>query len=302
MKRKQLNLLLVAVAALLALAVVLSTEKIEPPKALTELDSEAIKRIEVRHPDAPAIKLEKQQAGWMITDPVKVAADELQVNALIGLADRETSLDYPLTDIDLAQLGLDPPQWVIQLDDTELRFGNKEPVENRRYVQVGERVFLASDPPSTALDADHSDLVHAKLMPEGTPDVTRIETPKFDLTLTGENQWQVKPEKLDHGPDARAKLLAHWENARSLWRTRFDPATDKPLKGDTIKVWFGKQPVTYKVIERDPQLKLLRTDLDVVYTLAPKYGTDLFELQKPPQDPAVGADSVKAPEVDDSGE
>ena len=295
MKRKQLNLLLIAVVALLVLVVVLSQEEVEPPKALTELDSEAIQHIEVQHPNVPVIKLEKQADGWLITEPVRVAADELQVNALIGLADRETSLDYAAADVDLAQLGIEPPQWVIRLDDTELRFGNKESVQDRRYIQAGERVFLASDPPSTALDADFSDLVHAKLMPEGTAAITRIETPKLKLVQTDDVHWEVTPSEANHGADARAKLLAHWENARSLWRTKFDPATDKAIKGDSIKVWFGDQLVAYQVIERDPQLKLLRSDLNVVYTLAPKYGIDLFELQKPPQDPKLGDDSVKAP-------
>ena len=298
MKRKHLNLALLLVTALLILAVVLSQEEEAPPPPLTSLDSEAITHIEVRHPDRPEIKLDMTDKGWMITEPVKIAADTLQVDALTALAYRETSLNYPAAEVDLARLGLSPPQWTIQLDDTELHFGNKEPVQDRRYVQVGDKVFLASDPPSTALDADYSDLVHAKLMPEGTPAISLLETPKLKLEQVDETSWKVTPASADHGPDARAKLLAHWENARSLWRTRFDPATDKPIEGDTIRVRFGgkDQPIIeYQVIKRDQQLLLLRKDLDVVYTLPPKYGIDLFELQKPPQDPKVGEGSVKAP-------
>lgn len=295
MKRKQLNLLLIGVAALLLLVVVLSIEEVEEPTPLTTLDSEAITRIEVRHPDKPAIKLQKSEQGWALVSPVQVMADQLQVSALTNLAYRETSLQYPAAEVDLAKLGLNPAKWVIQLDGTELHFGNKEPVEERRYVRVGDTVFLASDPPSTALDGDYSDLVHAKLMPEGTAAITGIQTPKLQLKQVSETEWTVEPKSADFGPDARAKLLAHWENARSLWRGSYDPATDKIQDGDYIRVSFGDQQVEYQVIERDPQLKLLRKDLDVVYTLAPKYGTDLFELQKPPQDPSVGEDAVKAP-------
>ncbi len=266
--------------------------------SLTSLDSEAITHIEVRHRDSDPIRLDKGAHGWALTAPVRIAADELQVNALTALAYRETSGEYLAAEVDLVKLGLSPPQWAIQLNDTELLFGNKEPVQDRRYVQVGDKVWLASDPPSTALDADYSDLVHAKLMPEGTAAISAIETPHFQLQQENEVQWQVTPAKASQGPDARAKLLAHWENARSLWRNRFDPATDKPIKGDFIRVSFGDQLVEYQVIERDPQLKLLRKDLDVVYTLAPKYGVDLFELQKPPQDPTVGEAGVKAPAAD----
>lgn len=66
------------------------------------------------------------------------------------------------------------------------------------------------------------------------------------------------------------------------------------MDDDYIRVRFGDREVEFLVLQREPQLKLLRADLDVVYTLAPKYGIDLFELQKPPQDPAVGDDAVKA--------
>lgn len=295
MKRKQLNLLLLAVTALLVLAVTLSGEEETIAPSLTALDSETIKHIEVRHRDVPPIRLDKGEQGWALTAPVQIAADELQVDALTALAYRETSAEYLASEVDLVKLGISPPQWVIQLDDTELHFGNKEPLQDRRYVQVADKVFLATDPPSTALDADYSDLVHALLMPEGTAAITRIETAQFTLQKSDDVHWQVTPSAAGKGADARAKLLAHWENARSLWRNRFDPATDKPIKGDFVRVSFGDQQVEYQVIQRDPQLKLLRTDLNVVYTLAPKYGTDLFELQKPPQDPNVGEDSVKAP-------
>ncbi|MDX1496853.1 MAG: hypothetical protein R3352_04805 [Salinisphaeraceae bacterium] len=295
MKRKHLNLLLLVLVAALVIAVVLSDEEEAPPPPLTNLDSEAVTKISIEYPEQAAIRLEKQDSQWQIVEPVRVIADPVEVGALTALAYRETSLSYPAAEVDLERLGLKPPQWSIQLDDTTLHFGNKEPLQDRRYIQVGETVFLANDPPSTALDADYSDLVHPKLMPEGTPEITLIETPDVKLEQSNDVQWQVTPASADHGPDARAKLLAHWENARSLWRTRFDPATEEQIDNDFIRVRFGDREVEYLVLQRDPQLKLLRTDLDVVYTLAPKYGIDLFEIQKPPQDPKVGENSVKAP-------
>lgn len=294
MKRKHLNLLLVAVAVLLTATVYFSREEESAPPPLTTLDSEAITHIEISHPGKPVIELDKGNNGWMLTEPVQITADATQVGALTALAYRETSLEYPVAEVDLERLGLEPPKWSITLDDTALHFGEKEPVKDRRYVQVGDKVLLANDPPSTALDADYSDLVHPKLMPEGTADISLIETPELKLEQTGEIEWKVTPATADHGPDARAKLLAHWENARSLWRTRFDPATEKQMDDDYIRVRFGDREVEFLVLQREPQLKLLRADLDVVYTLAPKYGIDLFELQKPPQDPAVGDDAVKA--------
>ncbi|MGB1579905.1 MAG: DUF4340 domain-containing protein, partial [Nevskiales bacterium] len=167
MKRKHLNLLLLAVIAALVLAVVLSQEEDTTAPPLTGLDSEAITEIQIKHPEQAKIRLQKKATQWQLVEPVKGVADPVEVSALTALAYRETSLQYPAAEVNLEQLGLNPPQWTIQLDDTALHFGNKEPLQDRRYVQVGDKVFLASDPPSTALDADYSDLVHPKLMPEG---------------------------------------------------------------------------------------------------------------------------------------
>lgn len=294
-QRQLLNLALGVTVVALAAGVWLAREQAEPAKPLTALKADDITIIEVRHPGKPTIRLEKNAQGWALTKPVEVAADSLQVAGLTSLATQETSAQYPLVELDLKNVELEPPAYEIQLNDTVLAFGGTEPIDYRRYIRVGETVYLTSDPPSTALDADYSDLVHAQLAPPGGK-LTRIRAPSVTLTEQADGSWQVAPAKADLGVDATRALVDAWKNARSLWRAEFESG-DRPSSTDRISVTLDGQEVVFAVVEREPQLKLARLDLKVVYTLAPNFGTDLFKL-KPPQQSADKSEASPTTELD----
>src|SRR5690606_20721236 len=133
-----------------------------------------------------------------------------EVASLLGLADTDVKRSLPVAEVDLAELKLDPPQYRITLDDTELAFGDSEPIGHRRYVRNGDQVALVLDPPSAALDADYSDLVAKALVPEAA-EIRRIELPGLTLTREGEAGTWTSPEQ----PDADAARIETLVNA---WR------------------------------------------------------------------------------------
>ncbi len=279
-QRQLLNLTLGVTVVTLAVAVWFARDKEAPAKPLTALKPDDISTIEVRHPGKPVIRLEKNAQGWKLTAPVQVAADPFQVAGLTSLATQETSTQYPLSEMDLKNIELDPPQYEIRLNDVTLALGGSEPIEYRRYVRVGETIYLTSDPPSTALDANYSDLVHAQLVPPGSK-LTRIRAPGLTVTAQGDGKWQVTPATADLGADALRGLVDAWKNARSLWRAELGK-NEKPSVTDRVTVTLDGQEVVFAVLERQPQLKLARLDLKVVYTLGPSFGEDLFKLKPPP--------------------
>ncbi|MGH8529426.1 MAG: DUF4340 domain-containing protein [Nevskiales bacterium] len=278
-QRQLLNLALGVMVVALVVGVWFAREKEEPARPLTALKPEDITTIAVRHPGKPAIRLEKNAQSWVLTAPVKVAADPLQVAGLTSLATQETSAQYPLAELDMKNVELEPPAYEIQLNDTVLAFGGTEPIDYRRYIRVGETVYLSSDPPSTALDANYSDLVHAQLVPPGSK-LTHIKAPGVTLTEQADGSWQVAPAKADQGADATRGMVDAWKNARSLWRAELDKS-ERPSATDRVTVTLDGQEVTFAVLERQPQLKLARLDLKIVYTLGPNFGTDLFKLKLP---------------------
>lgn len=279
-QRRILNLALAVLIAGLAAGAWFAREKEQPATPLTALKPDDITRIAVRHPGKPAIELQKGPDGWALTAPVKVAADPFQVNGLTSLAIQETSAQYPLGELELTNLELDPPNYEVQLDDTVLAIGGTEPIDYRRYVRVGETVYLTADPPSTALDANYSDLVHAQLVPPGSK-LTRIRAPGFTATGQEGGEWRIEPARAAQGADATRALVEAWKTARSLWRAELGTA-DKPSANDRVTITLDGRDVTFAVLEREPQLRLARLDLKVVYTLGPNFGEDLFKLKPPP--------------------
>ncbi len=298
-QRQLLNIALAVLIAGLAAGAWLSREKEKPATPLTALKVDDITRIAVRHPNQPAIELEKGPQGWALTAPVKVAADPFQVAGITSLATQETSAQYPLGELELKNVELDPPNYEIQLNDTVLALGGTEPIDYRRYVRVGEMVYLTSDPPSTALDANYSDLVHAQLVPPGSK-LTRIRAPGFTATEQSDGTWQIEPAKAALGADATRSLVDAWKNARSLWRAEL-AKTDKPSATDRVTIALDGQDVTFAVLERQPQLKLVRLDLKVVYTLGPSFGEDLFKLKAPPEPKKQDAAPTSGAAVDSDG-
>jgi len=277
MKRARLNLALLAAALGLGLAVYFAQKGEPPGPPLTPYKPDAITRIALEHPGAPAIRLQKQDGQWQLTEPVIGEADPFEVNALIGLADRATQLK--LEGGALKELELDPPLYTLTLNDAAIGFGGTEPIEFRRYVKTGDGAWLIEDPPGAALDKDYADLVAKDLFPAGA-EIERIELPRLTLGKGADGKWAVTPADPKATADAMQKLADSWKGARSMWN---ELARDTPVTGDRIKVTLkGGVAREFIVAAREPQLKLHRADLGVTLVLSKALADELLKLPEPP--------------------
>jgi len=282
MNRTRLNLALMAVAAGLGGAVFFAQKAQPPGPPLTPYAADAVMRVALEHPGKPAIALEKQEGGWRITAPVQAAADEFEVNALIGLADRETRLK--LEGGALKDLGLEPAAYTLVLNDRAIAFGGVEPLEYRRYVKTADGVFVIEDPPGAALDAEYADLVSKDLLPKGT-EIERIEVPGLTLAKDADGKWSAAPAGPKATADAMQKLADGWQGARSMWN---EMARDAKVSGDRVKVTFkGGVAREFVIAAREPQFKLHRADLGVTFVLSKTLVDELLKLPEPaaPEEP-----------------
>lgn len=276
MRRGRLNLALLAIAGGLGVAVFLSQEQEEKGPPLTALAPDAITRIAISHPGAAAIRLEKQDGAWHLVEPVAGIADAFEVNAIVGLADRETQ--QKLDGARLAELELDPPKYTLTLNDTTIAIGGVEPLQYRRYVKVGEAVYLIEDPPGAALDADYADLVAKDVLRPGA-EIERIELPKLTLARNGDGHWALTPPDPAAGADQMQKLADAWGSARAMWN---ELAGDDPPRGERVIVTLkGGVAREFIVAAREPQLKLYRPDLGVNLVMSKALADDLLKLPAP---------------------
>jgi hypothetical protein len=119
-------------------------------KRVFAFDLNAVKEIEVRSGDLPAIHLEKGE-DWRITQPVASDVDRMMFGhffSVLRSAERERKIDKPSDN--LAAFGLDKPSFVIRLlsggEWFELQVGAKTPTESSRYARTGNGsdVFMMS--------------------------------------------------------------------------------------------------------------------------------------------------------------
>lgn len=290
MKRAQLNLALLGVAAALGVGVFFAQKKEPPGPPLTPYKPDAVTRIALTHPGAPDIKLEKKGARWMLTAPVSGDADEFEIAALTGLADRETKMK--VEGGAAKDLGLDPPSLTLTLNDTTIAFGVVEPLEYRRYVSTGGTTWLIDDPPGSALDKDYHDLVAKDVLPKDSG-IQSLVLPKLTLARSADGKWAVTPADPKATTDAMQKLADSWKNARSMW----NEMAPTPPSGDKVTVTLKDGSTReFVVAALDPQLKLYRPDLKVTLVLSKALGDELFRLPEPPP-PAPKEEAKPAPEA-----
>lgn len=291
MKRTQLNLVLFLVAGALGAGIWFAQKKEPAGPPLTAFKPDAVTHVVLTHPGAPDIRLEKQNGHWQLVAPVQGEADEFEISALTGLADRETRMK--LEGGAAKDLGLEPPQFTLTLNEATIAFGNVEPLEYRRYVKTADGMFLIEDPPGSAFDKDYNDLVSKALFPAGA-EIERIELPKLTVAKNAQGAWGVTPADPKATTDAMQKLADGWKGAKAMW-TEMAPTAPA---GDRVKVTLkGGVSREFVVAALDPQLKLYRPDLGVTLVLSKALGDELLKLAeaKAPEATPAEAKPEEAP-------
>lgn len=287
MTRTQLNLVLLVAASGLGAAVYFSQEPEKKDPPLTALSSESIEKIRIEHPGSPALVLEKTGGAWQLLEPVKAAVDPIEINGVLNLATLGGKSTLQVADLKLSELGLEPSQYRVVLNDQVLEIGGTEPLSYQRYIRVGEQVVLTEDPPGTALDADYSDLVSKQLLPENA-EIQAIRLPGLALSRSADS-WSLSPAQ-EASSDQKQRLVDGWKNARAMWNA----SQVEPLAaGEAVEIQLKDQTLKFIVAERDPQLVLVRPDLKVRFTLSKALEAELLQLpaEAKPEETAPPADA-----------
>lgn len=104
-----------------------------------------IKDIEVLRLDQETLTFTRREGLWQMTAPNEGPANPILINQLFQEATVHCPHQYPVSELDLKALSLDPPRLRLRLDDQEIRFGATAPTDGLRYVQTGARVHLCPD-------------------------------------------------------------------------------------------------------------------------------------------------------------
>jgi len=106
---------------------------------LTALDPEAVSHVEVALKGLPVQRFDRRDGHWIGGG---ATTDEGRVGELASLAATPVSAWRPVSEFELAKIGLTPPVAVLVLDGTRVEFGEMTALRKQRYARVGDRVAI----------------------------------------------------------------------------------------------------------------------------------------------------------------
>lgn len=230
----------------------------EPARLLGTLAPETLQRIRIEAPGRATLALERHATGWHLVAPYRVPANPAQVETALRITALTSLAHYPLAGRDRADYGLETPALRITLNDVSVAFGAVEPLEGRRYVQVGDTLHLIADRAYYRLQAPPETWVSPRLLPE-TAALEAVHAHDWRLELR-DSQWRAEPA-LDTA-DAVVEWVDRWRRVQAL---RVRAYRGEALEAPIALHLKGEAPLQLAPLAEGEAL--VRTDLGLVYEL-----------------------------------
>lgn len=281
-KRTLLNLALMAVAVALGLVVYFRPGRhshSKPAIHITDLKSEQIRTIRVDYQQNPQVELVRKGAHWGVTKPLQARANEGLIRSVLAAANETADSSYKTSSLKLAKFGLAKPKLKVWLNDTEIDFGDTNPLGGKRYIRVAHHVFVVDDSLYDQLATHPVSYVSERLLPEGAA-ITRIATPDLTVSQDKQGQWHADPKPKNLAKGAIQDLVDSWSNAyaQSVDKAGHGPA-QKAVGTVTVRLKGHKRPVKFEILKSARYFVLERPAHGLVYQLGGDRRHDLLKLK-----------------------
>jgi len=207
---------------------------------------------------APVV-IEKKGDLWFLTAPVAAPAEPFQVQRLLAILDARASGRLAATD--LARFDLDRPMARLTLNSQTFSFGTVSTVAREQYVLTGDAVYTVEPRYGAALPTDFTQLIRRQLFAGGEVPVG-FQFSDFTVN-SADGKWVVTPTPANLSQDDINRWVDDWRLASAL---RVEPYA-KGEASDEIKIEFkGGGKLTLGILQREPELVLLRPDQNLQYS------------------------------------
>lgn len=264
--RTLLNLALICLAGMLVLVIVYQPG-ITPeaaPQTITTMTAENISHIQVIRTTREPLAFTRRADSWFLTGNRELPASDFQIRSVLAILQAESARSYTADSLDLESLGLEPPLATLILDDTQLKIGATEALDNLRYIQAGDTVFLVTDRYQHLINSDWPGFVARRLLPAQAK-LSRLQLPESTLSLGTDDQWQLSPANAAVSAAALQTLIANWEQAAAYYVRHYQ---NKATAGTIILEFSDNtEPLTLHIMAHTPELILARPELGIQYHL-----------------------------------
>lgn len=264
---------LVLILAVAALAVFLLNTGEEPEKTivpLTSIPPDSISRIDIERTDKVSISFRKNGDVWFMTAPLQVRANENRINAMLQMLKTPSFTRLSIDELDLSRFDLAPPAVTLRENGREFFFGDTNPLEGRRYVMIGATLHLIQDGLLPQLQQGPEFFISPQLIPEGTL-LQSIELPGYVFTFVN-NKW-IGTDDTQITEDTLERLISAWQTAQA---TSIEIIKPVDSLDDVIIHTRAGEAMHFEIQQREPVVKLARTDLGITYYISGAVADQLF--------------------------
>lgn len=265
--RSMLNIFLLLVLGSLIGFFIMDDEPPIPISRLTSLELNEITRITIPRDGRPDIVISNTRTAqndnnnesvWRMQQPYAIKAHAFRVNTLLKLSQAITDNNYATSDLNLADYGLDNPRARIIFNNTEIRFGKSNPLNNKRYLLSNNRLSLLADEIYPLVSAEAASFVDLYLLDNKT--IQSIATPDWHIFKNAEKKW-ASTNSLS--ADQIQTLLENWQHAQAFAVHRY---MQRKQLGNIV-LTIDEQKIHFEISDDDPWLILARPDLGIEYHL-----------------------------------
>ncbi len=277
-RQNLLNLSLLLFIGLLVLLVIyepgIESPAENPP--LLDINRATITQIRIERQGQETVTLERNENDkWQLTAPLAIAASDFRIDSILRISEQKSLGHYPADSERLAHFGLDTPRVTLTLGDkVKIAFGDSTPLDQRRYVQIDDKVHLINDTLYYHLIGSYTTFIRQQLLPEGS-NINAITLP--DLTIRWQDdRWQVEPKPEMFSTDQVTHLIDAWKLASAVQVKPYDGMDGKTI---TIKPRGESAIITFLLTAHSPDLVLARPELGIQYHLPESSEEELLKLQ-----------------------
>lgn len=274
-----------------AAAIVWMETRDTPPEPLIATPQDALQHAGFEREDGYRVALQRREDGWWLSEPVETMADPAEAIRLLGVAGAGIQERFPISAVDLTELGLSEARYRLRFDDTEVIVGGLNPVTRARYLRIGDQVLQIRDPAGLPPPNSHALLVHKQLL-AGSPSLQGIDTPAGSLELA-EGRWRDPSGRLSA---ERAQQVGEaWQALRAMWVRALDDDDRSEGEEVTLQLADGRRIALLAI--RDQQLLLQRPGIAAQYHVARNKAPLLLDFKDPGDEApdAQAGEGVMAP-------
>lgn len=268
--RLWLNVFLLLLVAALAFAVYSKRHAPdEPAYRLSALNAAQVSSIQIEKPNAPFVRLDKRNNAWFVTAPFAARADSFRIGRILEVLAASSTQRFPATD--LAAFDLDKPFLKLTINGQQISFGTMNPLTQQQYALTANTVYLISAKYMANAAVQTADFAGKRLFAENEIPA-RFEFEGHVLALNN-GKWETTPPRADLSQDTLNLWRDQWRNVSALLA---QPYVDGKSLGKILVTLSNGKQLTLSILQKEPDLVLLREDEHLQYHIPQETGKQLL--------------------------